>query len=110
MGAVSQGSAGGIPGLNLKAWAFVRADGTLIRGMNIASVAKGVAGTYTANFTAAMAGTDYVVRFTGAIMNGPQTLGFLSSRAVGAAGLRTQYVSAASNVDADATGLWEFYE
>ena len=60
---ISQGGAGGLPGMNLKAWALVRPDGTLIKSMNVTSINKGAAGSYALNFTAAMASTNYVTKW-----------------------------------------------
>lgn len=103
---VSQGSAGGIPGLNLKAWAYVKADGTLIRGLNIASVVKGSTGNYTFTFTAALASTDYVGRIT--TEKPGMLVGSLGSKTAGGC------VGVVSNMNgwtvADGGALWEFYE
>lgn len=44
---VSQGSAGGLPGLNLKAWAQVSSAGVLRRGFNVASVTQPSTGNYS---------------------------------------------------------------
>lgn len=55
MGALSQGAAGGLPGLTLKAWAQVKTDGTLVKGSGVASVTKGVTGAYTVTLSSALA-------------------------------------------------------
>lgn len=104
---VSQGSAGGIPGLNLKAWAYVTAAGALIRGFNVTSVAKGGAGAYTINFTAAMASADFVARFTAARAGGVVSVsGLINTATTGSATVFTCLSGAAGDVG----GLWEFYE
>lgn len=56
---------GALPGLTLKAWALVAANGTIIRQFNVAAVVKGAAGTYSPTFTAAMTQASYLVRVTG---------------------------------------------
>lgn len=61
---------GALPGLTLKAWAQFKADGTLIRGFNIASVAKGGTGSYTITFTSATATNTYTVRALGFVVAG----------------------------------------
>lgn len=43
---VSQGSAGGLPGLNLKAWAHVNNSGVLLRGFNVAGASRVAVGEY----------------------------------------------------------------
>lgn len=103
---VSQGSAGGIPGLNLKAWAYVKADGTLIRGLNVASVVKGGTGNYTFTFTAAMASTDYVARLT--TEKPGMYVGSLGSKTTG--GCIGVMLTANGWAATDGAGLWEFYE
>jgi hypothetical protein len=60
---VSQGSAGGFIGLNLKAWARFAADGTLIGGLNVSSVVRVSAGVYEVNFSTAMGSANYVMRY-----------------------------------------------
>lgn len=103
---VSQGSAGGIPGLNLKAWAYIKADGTLVRGFNVASVARTAQGNYTVNFTAAMSSTAYVCRMTPSAVGGDKVDCVLFSGTTAAASLVTK----SSTLQADIGGLWEFYE
>lgn len=104
---VTSGSAGGLPGLNLKAWAYIKADGTLLKGFNIASTSRGGVGNYTVNFTAAMAGTDYLVRLTSA-EGGGRAIGRATARATGSATLGVQDINAFGATDYG--GLWEFYE
>lgn len=53
-------SSAGPAGLSLKAYGHVKADGTLLKGMNVA-IAKGGAGVYDLTFTSAMATAVYVV-------------------------------------------------
>jgi len=48
------------PNGTLQAWAFFKADGTLVRGFNVASVVRNSAGIYTLNFSNAVTG-DYAV-------------------------------------------------
>lgn len=103
---VSQGSAGGIPGLNLKAWAYVKADGTLIRGLNVASFTRTGVGAYTVTFTAAMSSTDYVMRMTS--QKGAMMLASMGAPATGSCTLKT--FDASPVAAADYGGLWEFYE
>jgi hypothetical protein len=103
---VSQGSAGGIPGLNLKAWAYVKTDGTLVRSLNVASVVKGSTGNYTFTFTAAMASADYVGRIT---TEKPGLLAAsIASRTTG--GCLGIMVSINGFTVSDGGALWEFYE
>lgn len=103
---VSSGSAGGIPGLNLKAWAYVKADGTLIRSLNVASVVKGSTGNYTFTFTAAMSSADYVGRIT--TEKPGMLVASLASRTTGGC------LGIVSNMNGwtvvDGGALWEFYE
>lgn len=106
MGGLSQGSAGGIPGLNLKAWAYVKADGTLIRGMNVASVVKGGTGNYTFTFTAALSSAEYVARITTERPNNYAAT--LNSRTT--AGCLGVIVTANGWTATDSSVLWEFYE
>lgn len=60
---VSQGSAGGLPGLNLKAWAQVSAAGVLLRGVGVAAAGRSDAGSYTLTLSAA-ASSRAVCKFT----------------------------------------------
>lgn len=106
MGGVSQGSAGGIPGLNLKAWAYVKADGTLIRGFNIATVVKGGTGNYTFTFSAAMSSADYVGRIT--TERPGAYAATLSTRTTG--GCLGAVVNTNGWTAIDSLVLWEFYE
>lgn len=108
---ITSGSAGGIPGMNLKAWAYVNAAGALVRGYNIASVVKGAAGRVTLNFTAAMSGTEYIARCTCSGANEPGTVGNIASRAIGSCTAITGYLVKAGGVsEADMSALWEIYE
>lgn len=62
---VSQGSAGGLPGMNLKAWALVDgATGNLIKGMNVSATSRPVAGNITLTLAVALASINAVVRET----------------------------------------------
>jgi hypothetical protein len=61
---------GAMPGLTLKAWAQVKADGTLIRNFNVTSITKGSTGGYTVNFTVAMGTSTYIARVTGSPLVG----------------------------------------
>lgn len=74
---VSQGSAGGLPGLNLKAWAQVSAAGALLRGFNVSGVNKPSAGQYGLTLTAAV-GSAAVVKVT------PGFVGYVSGAGGGA--------------------------
>lgn len=104
---ISTGSAGGIPGLNLKAWAYITAAGALIRGYNVASTSKGATGTYTVNFTVAMSSADYVARCTPGVATGATT----QAAALVTATTAAATVRATANGAAfDTGGLWEFYE
>lgn len=108
---VSQGSAGGLSGMSLKAWAYVTAAGGLVRGFNVASVAKGAVGAYTISFTAAMSTTEYIVRCTPSGFASPGLIGNINTRAVGSCTVKTGYLIGAGGVgDADLSALWEFYE
>lgn len=103
---ITSGSAGGIPGLNLKAWAYVKADGTLIRGFNVASFSRTGTGAYTITFTAAMSSTDYVQRMTS--QKGGRMVAAIQSPSTGSATLGTYDASPVAA--GDYGGLWEFYE
>ena len=49
-----------MPGLTLKAWARVKADGTLVRGAGVTSVVANQPGLYTVTLAAALAGVGTV--------------------------------------------------
>lgn len=49
------------PGLTLKAWAYVKADGTLLKGFNTSST-RTVLGQYTVTFTAALSTTSNIAK------------------------------------------------
>ncbi len=53
---------GALPGLTLKAWAQIAANGTLIKSSGLTSVTKGTTGVYTLNFSSNMATTTYLLR------------------------------------------------
>ena len=59
---VSQGSAGGIPGMNLRAWAWVKSDGTLLRGSGCTVTKIPVAGAYALTLIAPLAAAYALVR------------------------------------------------
>ena len=103
---ITSGSAGGIPGLNLKAWAYIRGDGTLIRGFNVASTSRSSAGVYVVSFTAAMSTANYVARVTLGPTGGLDAKAFMYSATTAAATLDVR----AAGVAMDMGGLWEFYE
>lgn len=50
------------PGLTLKAWAYVKSDGTLLKGMNVNSASRSGAGLYTVNFTSALSSTEWMLK------------------------------------------------
>lgn len=52
---VNPQSLGAMPGLSLKAWAQVAANGTLLKAFNVTSITKGATGLYTLNITNALA-------------------------------------------------------
>lgn len=58
-------SLGAKPGLVLKAWALVAANGTLIKGFNVTSITKGGTGLYTLNITNALATTTAQLDWVG---------------------------------------------
>lgn len=58
---VTAGQGGGLLNMTLKAWAYVAADGTVIRSFNVASVTRET-GFYNINFTTPMATTRHVSR------------------------------------------------
>ena len=106
---VSQGSAGGLPGMNLKAWALIDAGGALIKSMGVASAAKLATGEYRITFSAPMATTKYLGRFTlrGFYANAPGGLdGYIKTWSLGSCDLATLTGSGVMDV----SGLWEFYE
>lgn len=106
---ISQGSAGGLPGVNLKAWAYVTAAGVLVRGFNVASVAKGVVGGYTVNFAAPMASAEFLMRCTmGSSGSADKADGVILLATTAAATLRVRTTRTGAEVDSAA--LWEFYE
>ena len=62
---ISQVSVGGaLPGLALKAWAYVISNGTLIKGFNIASASRSGVGTYVLTYTTATTNAETITRFT----------------------------------------------
>lgn len=103
---ISSGSAGGLPGLNLKAYAYITSAGALVRGLNIASVTRTGVGLYDVVFTTPMSGTSYVVRLTTDRQG--FYLGGMASKVAG--GCTVSPTTANSFAAADAAGLWEFYE
>ena len=50
-----------VPGLTLKARAYFKGNGTIVKSSNIASITKGGAGIYIIAFITAMASAEYVV-------------------------------------------------
>lgn len=105
---VSSGSAGGLPGLTLKAWALVTAAGGLVKGQNVTSVARGGVGTYTINFTAAMASGSYVYRFTKGVTY--FATGAVDSNVITANTGSAVVATTLGGSSADVGGMWEFYE
>lgn len=112
---ISQGSGGaGVPGCMLKAWVRMAANGTVLASMNVTSVTKGATGIYTVNFTAPMAGTGYVFRFTPGVSGntgGPNAQLATGSTAAAA------YVNTSVPLSGtpgyllqDVGGVWEFWE
>lgn len=61
----SRSTNGALPGLALKAWARIAANGTLIRGSNVTSVTKGATGIYTLNFTNNLSTTTALLQWAG---------------------------------------------
>jgi hypothetical protein len=57
-----QAAATTFPGLTLKAWASISANGTLLKGFNVTSITKGSVGIYTLNFTNPMTTINYSLR------------------------------------------------
>lgn len=51
---VSQGSAGGLPGLTLKAWAQVSSAGVLLRGSGVSAASKSGTGAYALTLNVAV--------------------------------------------------------
>ena len=103
---VSQGGAGGIPGLNLKAYAYITSAGVLVRGLNITSVTRTGPGLYEIVFTVPMSGNSYVVRMT--TDRHGFYLGGMASKLAGSCTVSP--ITANSFAAVDAPGLWEFYE
>lgn len=77
MGALSQGTAGGLPGLTLRAWARVSSAGVLLKGVGVASVARPVTGIYTVNLSVPVAvdGTVRVLPLTQPVSTGECPIG-----------------------------------
>jgi len=61
---VSQGSAGGLPGMNLVAWVLLKSDGSTIKALNVSATSRTGSGTYTVTFAAALSTAEYLVRAT----------------------------------------------
>ena len=102
---VSQGSAGGLAGLNLKAWVLFNGDGSVVKSFNVTSVAKITTGRYWITFTTPMQGAQYVYRYH---MAGPGTgsqFGY-GCRNAAAFNFDFSFNSEAS----DGGGLLEFFE
>lgn len=65
---VSSGSAGGVPGLTLKAWALFSgsAGGAVVdASQGVLSILRSAAGDYTINFSAALPSSRYLVEVRG---------------------------------------------
>lgn len=101
---------GALPGLSLKAWAHVASNGTLIRGFNVASSAKGGTGIYTVTFSAAMTANTFIARVTIDPLSGGGAAGSVANRTTfvtGSIGLTIySYLAAAQ----DTTFFIEVYE
>lgn len=101
---ISQGSAGGVPGLALKAWALVKSDGTLLKGLGVSASSRTAAGIYSLTFSNPT-GSDYVLMARAGVG--------LVNRYLQTATAATATVHVAGKLngtDTDATTLWEFYE
>ena len=72
--AVTQGNVGAaLPGMILRAWAFVKADGTLLRGFGVAAASNTSAGNYMLTLAAPLASTNVITRGITALgINGSQ--------------------------------------
>lgn len=95
-----------LPGMTLKAWAFVKSDGTLLRSYGVASASRGAVGQYTVTCSTAFAAAAAVgVANASPTASGPITanVGYSSATAMA---VRVQ-VSAA---DADAHFYIAIYE
>lgn len=57
---------GAVPGLTLRAWALVNGgSGTLLKGFNVSSAVRNIAGDYNLNFQANMADTNVLLVLQG---------------------------------------------
>lgn len=95
--------------MNLKAWALVKGDGTLLKSFGVSASARTSAGKYTITFTTAT-GSDYVGRVQvlgGAIGFRPQ--GYVAGRTAAVASVEIESVNG-GDANTDGTALWEFYE
>ena len=102
---VSQGSAGGLAGLNLKAWVLFNGDGSVVKSFNVTSVAKIITGRYRITFTTPMQGAQYVYRYH---MAGPGTGSAFQYRYSNAT---ANYFDFSFNSESsDGGGLLEFFE
>lgn len=99
MGALSQGSAGGLTGMNLKAWVLMTPAGAIVKAFNVSTVVRQAAGYYDVTFATPMANVNYIALLTAE--KGEK--GFINTKTVNGGDCRT--ISAT-----DALGLWEFYE
>lgn len=95
-----------LPGMTLKAWAFLKSDGTLLRSFGVASAVRNAAGQYvvtcsTAFASAAAVGVAYVAPFGG--VNITTIVTYNSAAAIG---VHVQ----AGGVDADAHVYVAIYE
>lgn len=108
---VSQGSAGGLPGMNLKAWILVSAAGVKLKSFNVGTPSIVQTGKMSFPFTQPMAGTDYLAKFTPSFGTNGAYFGTLTSRTVNTGQGTVGYIGAAGAFTPESTaGLWEFYE
>lgn len=103
---VSQGSAGGLPGMNLVAWVLLKSDGTNIKSYNVSATSRTGSGTYAVTFAAALSSAEYLVRatedgksFLAASVSSKTTAGFNCST----------FQSVGTYSPTDRTMLWEVY-
>ena len=101
---VSQGSAGGLPGLNLKAWAQVSSAGVLLRGFNVSAASRTAAGNYSLTLENAVGEAVCVCN----VLRSSSLVGLV---AVGSAsGVTAQVVTGANGTGADAPFYVQVYD
>ncbi len=106
---VTSGQGGGVLNLTMKAWVYVRKDGSVVRSFNVSGVTRTAQGRYQINFQNAMASAAWVARVP-ALSGGAEVVSAPYISGTSTFGGQCSFFNASGGAGPDTDFYMEFYE